>query len=147
MLSGCLVCVICDTSSFHSSIFKTLYVMIALTLNMCAPYILCTFDNILGLLNLDIITFTSSLECLHCFLCVICNSNRFHSFIFKLCILIVHTLKMCSDKAGPEQSLVLFYSCFFGFSFGRHCTFFCLFDLILYVHSTIFQLCGTVFLG
>ena len=24
---------------------------------------------------------------------------------------------------------------------------FCLFDLILYVHSTIFQLCGTVFLG
>ena len=25
--------------------------------------------------------------------------------------------------------------------------FICLFDLILYVHSTIFQLCGTVFLG
>ena len=25
--------------------------------------------------------------------------------------------------------------------------FVCLFDLILYVHSTIFQLCGTVFLG
>ena len=26
-------------------------------------------------------------------------------------------------------------------------TFFCLFDLILYVHSTIFQLCGTVLPG
>ena len=26
-------------------------------------------------------------------------------------------------------------------------SFVCLFDLILYVHSTIFQLCGTVFLG
>ena len=25
--------------------------------------------------------------------------------------------------------------------------FVCLFDLILYVHSTIFQLCGMVFLG
>ena len=34
---------------------------------------------------------------------------------------------------------------------GRHClvslSFVCLFDLILYVHSTIFQLCGTGFLG
>ena len=27
------------------------------------------------------------------------------------------------------------------------CTCFCLFDLILYVHSTIFQLCGTVLPG
>ena len=27
--------------------------------------------------------------------CVICNSKSFHSFIFKLCILIVHTLDMC----------------------------------------------------
>ena len=42
------------------------------------------------------------------YLCVICNSNRFHSFIFKLCIMIVHTLKLCTGDAGPEQSLVLF---------------------------------------
>ena len=29
--------------------------------------------------------------------CIICNSNKsFHSFIFKLCIMIVHTLKMCT---------------------------------------------------
>ena len=31
-----------------------------------------------------------------CQVCVICNSNSFHSFIFKLCIMIVHTLKMCT---------------------------------------------------
>ena len=30
-----------------------------------------------------------------CQVCVICNSNSFHSFIFKLCIMIIHTLKMC----------------------------------------------------
>ena len=78
--------------------------MIAHTLNMCAPYILCTFDNIFEIVEL----------CLHhlwsayiVYLCVISNSNRFHSFIFKLCIMIVHPLKMCTDDAGPEQSLVL----------------------------------------
>ena len=27
--------------------------------------------------------------------CVICNSKRFYSFIFMLCILIVHILTMC----------------------------------------------------
>ena len=44
-----------------------------------------------------------------CNLCVICISNRFHSCIFKLCIMIVHTLKMCTEDTGPEQSLVLLY--------------------------------------
>ena len=39
---------------------------------------------------------------------VSCNLNRFHSFIFKFCIVIVHTLKMCTDEAVPKQSLVLF---------------------------------------
>ena len=78
--------------------------MIAHTLNMCAPCILSIFDNIFGLLNLDIITSTPLLD----YLCVICNSNRFHSFIFKFCIMIVNTLKMCTGDAGPEQSLVLF---------------------------------------
>ena len=33
---------------------------------------------------------------LGCLACVICNSKSFHSFIFKLCIMIVHTLKMCT---------------------------------------------------
>ena len=31
-----------------------------------------------------------------CLVCVICNSNNFHSLIFKLCIMIVHTLNMCT---------------------------------------------------
>ena len=51
-----------------------------------------------------IITSTPPLD----YLCVICNSNRFHSFIFKLCIMIVNRLKMCTGDAGSEQSLVLF---------------------------------------
>ena len=28
--------------------------------------------------------------------CVICNSKSFHSFSFKLCLMIVHILKMCT---------------------------------------------------
>ena len=31
-----------------------------------------------------------------CLVSVICNSNSIHSFIFKLFIMIVHTLKMCT---------------------------------------------------
>ena len=30
-------------------------------------------------------------------LCVICNSKSFHSFLFKLCKMIVHTLNMCTS--------------------------------------------------
>ena len=33
---------------------------------------------------------------LGCLVCEICNSKSFHSFLFKLCIMIVHTLKMCT---------------------------------------------------
>ena len=33
---------------------------------------------------------------LGCLVCVICNSSRFHSIIFKLCLMSVHTLKMCT---------------------------------------------------
>ena len=34
---------------------------------------------------------------LGCLVCVICNSKSFPSFIFKLCQMIVHTLKMCTS--------------------------------------------------
>ena len=34
---------------------------------------------------------------LGCIVCVICNSNSFNSFIFKLCLMIGHTLKMCTS--------------------------------------------------
>ena len=60
---------------------------------------------ILGVLNLDIITSSPPLECLYCV--ILCNSNSFHSFTFKLCIMIIHTLKMCTGDVGPEQSLGL----------------------------------------
>ena len=61
-------------------------------------------------LNLDIISVHSLWSAYIVYLFVICNSIRFHSFVFKLCIMIVHTLKMFTDDAGPEQSLVLFLS-------------------------------------
>ena len=45
-------------------------------------------------MNLD---FFSSEMLRGCVVCVICNSNSFHSFIFILYIMIVHTLKMCTS--------------------------------------------------
>ena len=72
---------------------------------------LCIFDNIFGIVELR--HYYRRLHHLWIayivYLCVICNSNRFHSFIFKLCIMIVNTLKMCTGNAGPEQSFVLFH--------------------------------------
>ena len=41
------------------------------------------------------------------YMCAIFYSNSFHSFIFKLCIMNVHTLKLCTGDADPEQSLLL----------------------------------------
>ena len=94
MLRGSLVFVICNSSTFHSFISK-LSIMIVHTLNMCTLYFahLITIFLFLGLLNLDI--FPS--EMLRGSLVfVICNSSTFHSFISKLCIMIVHTLNMCT---------------------------------------------------
>ena len=34
---------------------------------------------------------------LGCQVCVICNSKSCHSFLFKLCLMIVHILKMCTS--------------------------------------------------
>ena len=48
---------------------------------------------VLRVLNLDIFPIRNALGCL---VCVICNSNSLYSSIFKLCIIIVHTLKMCT---------------------------------------------------
>ena len=30
--------------------------------------------------------------------CVLCDSNSFHSFVFKLCIMIIHILKICTSQ-------------------------------------------------
>ena len=81
------------------------------------PIYLCTFDNNLGNVELKTLLSLHHLwSAYNFYLCVICNSNRFHSFIFKICIMIVHTLKMCTGDAGREQSLVLF---FFGMGLGK----------------------------
>ena len=71
-----------------------------------APPILCTFHEYFliffgggDVLNLGIF----SSEILRwCLVCVNCNSISFHSFIFKLCIMIVHTL-----NAALNQSHIL----------------------------------------
>ena len=63
--------------------------MIVHILKICTSY-LCTFHeyfSFLRVLNLDI--FPSKMLRLY-LVCVICNSNIFHSIIFKLCIMIVH---------------------------------------------------------
>ena len=57
---------------------------------------------------------------------VICISDRFLSFIFELCIMSVHTLKMCTDDAGPGRvwawyKLILSYILLQNFSFGLFC--------------------------
>ena len=90
MLRGCLVCVICNSNSIHSFIFK-LCTMIVHILKMCTSY----FVHVL----LVFFLFLTGVEPRHFFhrQClggakyVICNSNSIHSFIFKLCIMIVHT--------------------------------------------------------
>ena len=55
---------------------------------------------------INIFTFFTGVELRHFFhlkceggvwlMCNLTNSNSFHSFIFNLCIMIVHTLKMCT---------------------------------------------------
>ena len=92
MLKGCLVCVICNTNSIHSFLFK-LCIMIVHILKMCTFY----FVHISGFLFL----FLRGVEPRHFFhpKCLgvpsLCNAY-IHSFSFKLCIMIVHILKMCT---------------------------------------------------
>ena len=94
MLRGCLVCVICNSNSIHSFIFK-LCIMIVHKLKMYVHHLFCAcfinFFTFLQVLNLDLFLSEMLRGCL---VCVNCNSNSIHYFIFKLCIMIVHTLKM-----------------------------------------------------
>ena len=96
---GCLVCIICNSNSFHSLIFR-LCIIIVHTLKMCTSY-------------LNFFSFFRGVELRQffhrCLVCVICNSNSFHIFIFKLCILIdVHLLQVnlvISKSKGMEKIL------------------------------------------
>ena len=42
-----------------------------------------------------------------CLVCVICTSNNFYSIIFKLCIMIVHTLKVYTFIEDVQLSYLL----------------------------------------
>ena len=61
----------------------------------------------LGVLNLDIMS-TPLLECLHCVICVLSVTQTDFILLYSNCIMIVHTLKMCTSDAGLEQSLISF---------------------------------------
>ena len=92
MLRGCLVCVICNSNSFHFFIFKPC-IMIVQTSEMCTSHLVhiwkkkSHFWRVFNLLNIHF----SIRNAKGCLVCVICNYNSFHSFIFKLCILNVHS--------------------------------------------------------
>ena len=88
-LPKCLVSVIWNSKSIHSFLFK-LCIMIVHTLKMCTS-ILCTFYEYIFFIFWGLGLGHVLLEMLRWFLvCVICNSSSFHSFIFKLCIMIEH---------------------------------------------------------
>ena len=75
MLRGCLVCVICNSSSFHSFVFK-LSILIH-TLNMC------TFDNIFWSFELRMYYVYTTFGVLTlCNLCVICIHHKQISFLY-----------------------------------------------------------------
>ena len=92
-LYGCQVCVICNSKCFHSFVFK-LCLMIVHILKMCIFY-LCTFHFFLIFDGFELRHFSIKIA-EGCLVCVIWNSNSIHFFIFKHCIMIVHTLMMCT---------------------------------------------------
>ena len=70
--------------------------MIFHTLKMCTSHfvhISYFFSYFWWVLNLDIFPSEMLRGCL---VFVICNSNSIQYFIFKLCLMVVHTLKMCT---------------------------------------------------
>ena len=77
-----MVCVICNSKSFHLFLFK-LCIMIVYKLKMCTSYfvfILSIFSYFL--LGVQLRHFSSKML-RGCLICVICNSTSFHSFILK----------------------------------------------------------------
>ena len=57
------------------------------------------------MLNFDINSSTPLLAGLHCVICEqsVIQIDFIPLHMFKICIMIVHTLKMCTGNAGPEQ--------------------------------------------
>ena len=57
---------------------------------------MCTLYDFFSFLRGVELRYFSVQNALRGMVCVICNSKSFLSFLFKLCILIVHILKMCT---------------------------------------------------
>ena len=96
-LLGYLVCVICNSNSFLFLYIQTLPNGCSYIEDMHLPF--CAhLINIFSILftGVELRHFSPSEIRRGCVVCVICDSNSFHSFIFKLCIMVVHTLKMCT---------------------------------------------------
>ena len=94
--NGCPVGIICNYNSFHSFLFK-LCIMIVFILKMCTSFIVHIsrhFPHFEGCLTQ---TFFLSKRLRWGLVCVICNSKSFHSFVFKLCMMIVHILETCAS--------------------------------------------------
>ena len=73
MLRGCLVCVICNSSSFYAFIFKLCILQLFIHWTYI-PYIFCTFDNMFGSVHIrHYYVYTIFGVLTLCNLCVICN--------------------------------------------------------------------------
>ena len=80
-LLGCLVCVICNSKSFHFFLFK-LCIMIIHTLNMCLPF-LCKFDkHFLIFRAVELRHFFPSEMLRGCLVCVICSSSSIQTLYY-----------------------------------------------------------------
>ena len=102
MLRGFLVCVICNSNSIHSQLqqYSFLYIHTLhddfshiedVHLPFCAHFIFfLIFDGCWTW------TFFHQKMLRGCLVFVICNSNSIQYFIFKLCLMVLHTLKMCT---------------------------------------------------
>ena len=101
MLRWFLVCVICNSKSFRSLIFK-LCIMIAHTLNICLSF-LCKFNKHFLILRAVELRHFPAEMLRGCLVCVICNSSSFHSFVFKLCTI------LRDFKNAPFYILCLFH--------------------------------------
>ena len=111
MLRECLACVICNSNSIHSFIFK-LHTMIVHTMKICTFYIVhISYFFFSFLTGVEHRHFVPSEMLRRCLVCVIYNFNSSNSIIFKLCM-IVHTLKMCTSY------IVRLFHCFFSFLMG-----------------------------
>ena len=112
-LLGCLVCVICKLRQkfpflYNQTLHNDWSHIEEEHLLFCAHLI--NIFSFLWVLNLDI--FFRSEMSRGCLVCVICYSNSYHSFIFKLCILIIHTLKMCTSSLCTfDKIFLIFYGC------------------------------------